>query len=48
MAQIRKEEALQAVLVADNFNENFMPITQDVNSVRDIIVYIILLDVCNS
>lgn len=33
MNQLQKKEIIQAVLIADNFNDNFAPITNTINSV---------------
>lgn len=33
MAQMQKEEIIQAVLVADNFNENLSPLTLETSAV---------------
>lgn len=33
MDQLQKEEVVQAVLIADNFNDNFLPITQNTSPV---------------
>lgn len=35
MDQMQKEEVVQAVLVADNFNDNLTPLTLETSAVRD-------------
>lgn len=40
MDQLRKEEVVQAVLIADNFSDNFLPITQNTSPVNITILHL--------
>jgi len=37
MDQLQKKEIVQAVVIADNFNENFSPITDNSPVVKDLL-----------